>query len=374
MQPLTNNRKKNKSMVKYALFPILFFLFLSEFGWAAPADSLKYVNATNFELIGKGFPDPHDLYGRLPSGLNGKTRPPVWSLSKNCSGLAIRFRTNSTLIAARWELTSDVVMNHFAPSGIKGLDLYCLKSGKWQFVNSARPAGKITTAIIVDHLPGNIMEYILYLPLYDGLMKLEIGVKPTAAIDPPMIDSPRKEKPVVFYGTSITQGGCASRAGMSYPNQLSRMLDRQIINLGFSGNGQLDLEIAEFMADIDASCFVIDCLPNVTTAQMKEKYLRFLEIIRQKKPDVPILLVESILFPHMYFDQTVYALLKEKNAALQKIYAEQKRKHDKYIYYMKSDRLIGNDSEGTVDGVHLTDLGFFRMSQNLYPVINKLIK
>jgi lysophospholipase L1-like esterase len=218
------------------------------------------------------------------------------------------------------------------------------------------------------------MEYMLYLPLYDGLEKLEIGVKPTAAIDPPMIDSPRKEKPVVFYGTSITQGGCASRAGMSYPNQLSRMLDRQIINLGFSGNGQLDLEIAEFMADIDASCFVMDCLPNVTTAQMKEKYLRFLEIIRQKKPDIPILLVESILFPHMYFDLTVYALLKEKNAALQEVYAEQKRKHDKHIYYMKSDQLIGNDSEGTVDGVHLTDLGFFRMLQNLYPVINKLIK
>ena len=360
--------------IKLTLLPILLVLFLSEFGWAAATDSLKYVNATNFELIGKGYTDPQNLYGRLPSGLNGKTRPPVWSLSKNCSGLAIRFRTNSTLIAARWELTGDVVMNHFAPSGIKGLDLYCLKNGKWQFVNSARPAGKITTAIIIDHMVGNFMEYMLYLPLYDGLVKLEIGVKSTAAIDSPMIDSPRKEKPVVFYGTSITQGGCASRAGMSYPNQLSRMLDRQIINLGFSGNGQLDLEIAEFMADIDASCFVIDCLPNVTTVQMKEKYARFLEIIRKKRPDVPILLVESILFPHMYFDQTVNSLLQEKNAALQKIYTGQKKKHDKHIFYLKSDQLIGNDSEGTVDGVHLTDLGFLRMSQNLYPVIRKIIK
>lgn len=359
---------------KLFLFTILFFFFLPEFGWAAVTDSLKYVNAANFELIGKGFTDTQNSYQRLPSRLNGKTRPPVWSLSMNCSGLAIRFRTNSPVIAAKWEVTGDVVMNHFAPSGIKGLDLYCLKNGKWQFVNSARPAGKITKTVIIDNMVGNEMEYMLYLPLYDGLANLEIGVKPTAVIDHPNINSPRKEKPVVFYGTSITQGGCASRSGMSYTNQLSRMLDRQMINLGFSGNGQLDLEIAEFMADIDASCFVIDCLPNVTPVQMKEKYARFLGIIRKKKPAVPILMVETILFPHMYFDQTVFSFLQEKNATLQKIYADQKKNHDHHIYYLKGDQLIGNDFEGTVDGVHLTDLGFLRMSQNLYPVLRKLIR
>jgi len=221
---------------------------------------------------------------------------------------------------------------------------------------------------------GQDMEYMLYLPLYDGLVSLEIGVKSTATIGDPQVDSPRKEKPLVFYGTSITQGGCASRAGMSYSNQLSRMLDRQTINLGFSGNGQLDLEVAEAMAEIDASCFVIDCLPNVSVAQINEKYSRFLEIIREKKPDVPILLVETVLFPHMYFDQTVFALLHEKNATLKKIFDEQKKKGDRRIYYLKSDKLIGTDYESTVDGVHMTDLGFWRMSQNLYPVLRKLIK
>jgi lysophospholipase L1-like esterase len=357
------------------MFVILFFslLFIID-GSAAVTDSLKYAKATDFELIGKGFTDTQNPFGRLPLSIKERTRPPVWSLSKNCSGLAIRFRTNSTVIAAKWEVTGDVVMNHFAPSGIKGLDLYGLKNGKWQFVNSARPAGKKTTAVIIDHMAGELMEYLLYLPLYDGLANLEIGVQPSAVIGNPEINSPQKEKPVVFYGTSITQGGCASRAGMAYPNQLSRMLDRQIVNLGFSGNGQLDPEIAEFMAEIDASCFVMDCLPNVSIAQMKEKYARFVEIIREKKPYVPILMVETILFPHMYYDQTVYSLLQEKNATLQKIFAEQKKRHDRNIYYVKGDRLIGNDSEGTVDGVHLTDLGFLRMSQNLYPVIHKLIK
>lgn len=347
---------------------------MSEMGFALTSDSLKYVNATELQLIGKGFADTQNRYDRLPARLEGKTRPGVWSLSKNCSGMAIRFHTNSPVIAAKWEVTGNLVMNHITPTGIKGLDLYCLKNKKWQFVNSGRPTGKSTSAIIINHMKESDMEYMLYLPLYDGLVNLEIGVKSTAIIGNPQVDSPRKDKPVVFYGTSITQGGCASRAGMAYPSQLSRMLDRQTINLGFSGNGELDPEIAEAMANIDASCFVIDCLPNCTVAQMNEKYAPFLAIIREKRPYVPVLLVGNILFPHMYFDQSILTTVQEKNSNLQNIFDGQKAKGDRNIYYLKADKLIGNDFEGSVDGVHLTDLGFLRISQNLYPVIRKLIK
>ncbi len=353
---------------------MLFSFFLVVAGLATSLDSLKYVNATSFQLLGKGFDESPKRYERLPASLEGKTRPEVWALSKNCSGMAIRFRTNSHAIAARWEVTGDVTMNHFASTGIKGLDLYCLKDRKWQFVNSARPAGKITIEMIIDHMIGTEMEYMLYLPLYDGLTSLEIGVETTATISKPQVDSPRKEKPVVFYGTSITQGGCASRTGMSYTNQLSRMLDRQTINLGFSGNGQLDLEVAGAMADIDASCFVIDCLPNVNVEQMKEKYVRFLEIIRAKRPNIPILLVENAPYTYMYFNQTVFSSIREKNATLRQIYSGQKKSGERHLYYLRADKLIGNDYEGTVDGVHLTDLGFLRMSRNMYPVIRKLIR
>jgi lysophospholipase L1-like esterase len=179
---------------------------------------------------------------------------------------------------------------------------------------------------------------------------------------------------VVFYGTSITQGGCATRAGMSYSNILTRMLDREIVNLGFSGNGQLDLEVAEAMAEIPASCFVMDCLPNVSVQQMDEKYDRFLEIIRIKHPKTPIILVENILYPHMYFDQTVFTLINKKNETLNLIFREQKKKGDKNIYLVKADNLIGNNQEATVDGVHLTDLGFSQMAENLYPVLRKRLK
>lgn len=343
-------------------------------GIAAEADSLKYYHAAEFQIIGRGFDDTQTPFERLPAGLEGKTRTPVWDLSKNCAGLAVRFRTNSPVIAVKWEVTGDVTMNHFAPTGIKGLDLYGLQEGKWRFVNTARPVKKVTSSIIIDNRLEEESEFMLYLPLYDGLSSLEIGVKSTALISSPLADSPHRNKPVVFYGTSITQGGCASRPGMAYPAQLSRMLDRQTINLGFSGNGQLDYEIAEAMAGIDASCFVIDCLPNVTVAQMNEKYIRFLEILRAGKPDTPILLVDNILFPHIFFDLSVKKKVEEKNRLLQQIFKEMKKRGDRHLYYVEADGLIGSDGEGTVDGVHLTDLGFQRISENLFPVIRKLIK
>lgn len=341
---------------------------------AASPDSLKYMDATNFPVIGKGFTDTQTRYERLPARLEKETRGPVWHLSKNCSGLAIRFRTNSSVIAAKWEVKEDVVMNHFTMTGIKGLDLYCLKDGEWQFVNSARPKEKFTEAVIINNMSEEEKEYMLYLPLYDGLISLEIGVQEDAELKSPQVNSPKTGKPVVFYGTSITQGGCASRAGMSYTNILSRMLDREIINLGFSGNGRLDLEIAEAMTEIDASCFVIDCLPNVDVEAINDRYVKFLKIIRQKHPKTPIIMVENIMYPHMYFDLKVFETITGKNKTVDKIYQSLKKKGDKNLYYVKADKLIGDHQEATVDGVHLTDLGFLSYAEQIYPVLHKRIK
>ncbi len=360
------------AVLKVSLFCSIMILPFQ--GYAAPPDSLIYTDASKFQLLGKGFPDTETYYERLPASYKDKTRPPVWELSKNCSGMAVRFRTNSRVISVKWEVKEDVFMNHFAPTGIKGLDMYCLKNGEWQFVNTGRPTGKASSAVLISGMQGNDDEYLLNLPLYDGLVSLEIGVEQTARIGKPQVNSPRKGKPVVFYGTSITQGGCASRPGMAYTNILSRMLDRETINLGFSGNGRLDLEIAEAMSTIDASCFVIDCLPNCTADLVNEKYKRFLEIIRQKHPETPILLVENIENTRMYFNQSGFTDIQEKNLLLKGIFKDLIQNGDRNIYYMEADKLVAGDHEGTVDGIHLTDLGFWRLSQNMYPVIRDLIR
>ncbi len=342
--------------------------------FADKADSLTYVDAAQFPLIGKGFNDTETRYERLPARLKGVTRPPVWSLGKNSSGLAIRFRSNSPVIGARWTVLKDVKMNHFAPTGIKGLDLYALNDGAWHYVRTGRPADTTTQAVIIDHMSGEMREYLLYLPLYDGLVSLAVGIDPSATIEAPAVASPVTGRPVVVYGTSITQGGCATRPGMSYTNILSRMLNREVINLGFSGNGKLDLEIAEAMAEIPASCFVMDCLPNVNEQLINDNYVRFIEILRAKHPETPIIMVENIIYPYISFDENSLAFVKKKNAMLAAIYKDLKKKGDKKLYYVKADKLIGSDGETTVDGVHLTDLGFQRMAQSLYPMVKRRIK
>ncbi len=360
---------------KRMIIGILFLaLFCNCRGGATGNEGLKYVDASRFPLIGKGFSETENLYDRLPVSLKGVTREAVWNLSKNSSGLAVRFRSNSRTIAVKWEVTEDRVMDHFASTGIKGLDLYALEKGKWQYVQTARPSGKSSTATIISNMKPTEREFMLYLPLYDGLSHLEIGIESGAVIGDPQIDSPRRDKPVVFYGTSITQGGCASRPGMAYPSILSRMLDRQIINLGFSGNGRLDPEIAEAMAEIEASCFVIDCLPNCSPEQIREKYEPFIKIIREKKPMIPILLVENVLYAHMPFDQRTDSLIHEKNKLLETIRTRLIRGGDRNISYLRADHLTGDDHEATVDGVHLTDLGFLRMSKKMFPLIRKLIR
>ena len=146
--------------------------------------------------------------------------------------IAVRFRSNSTSISAKWEVRNNMSMNHMTPTGIKGLDLYCLQDGKWIFAGSGRPQGKVNKATIVSNMLPEEREYLLYLSLYDGVTSLSIGVDSLAEITQPAVDLPQREKPVVFYGTSILQGGCASRPGMAHTNILERWLNRECIKSG----------------------------------------------------------------------------------------------------------------------------------------------
>lgn len=334
---------------------------------------IKFKDASEFKLLGKISDDTETLYERLPAFLKNLTREPVWNLGKNTSGLAIRFRSNSSSVSAKWEVLANVNLNHMTHTGVKGLDLYAWKDNSWQFVNSARPTGKINEAVIISNMDAVEREYIMYLPLYDGVVNLQIGVDSTAFIEMPILDFPKTTAPIVFYGTSITQGGCATRPGMSYPNILSRTLNREIINLGFSGNGQLDYEIAELMATrSDIGLFVLDFIPNVSLEQLKEKTVPFVSKMREKDGTIPILFVESVLFTHMKFDHATHAIVRDKNAELRKQFDKLKTSGYQNIYYLSSENLIGDDGEGTVDGVHLTDLGFLRMADAMKIKIEKI--
>ena len=353
---------------EFCIFIVLFLVFHIH-------AQLVYYDASNFPLLGRATESTGARYERFPDSLKNVSRAPLWNLSRNSAGMAIRFRSNSTTIAARWMTLFNTHMNHMTDTGAKGLDLYCLqKNGDWRFVNSARPKGKTNQATIIKNMHPEEREYMLYLPLYDGLVSLSIGVDSLATISQPLMNYPIRKNPVVFYGTSILQGGCASRPGMAHTNILERWLNRECINLGFSGNALLDLEIAELIATVDASMFVLDFLPNATVEQMKERAEKFYSIVRSKHPETPILFLEDPIFTHSRFDKRVAREVKAKNETIAAIFQSMKKKGEKNIYLLSSKDIIGHDGEATVDGIHFTDLGFMRYAEVLYPLIKKHIR
>lgn len=360
-------------MMKQSQILLVLFAFILLGGNYAKAQ-ICYHNADNFPLLGRGVEATATRYDRLPDSLKSVVRAPLWQLSLNTAGMAIRFSSNSTTIAARWTARFDNVMNHMTPTGIKGLDLYCWENGKWRFVNSGRPSGKVNQFTIVSNMIPKEREYLLYLPLYDGITSLAIGVDSLSQISAPKKELIKREKPVVLYGTSILQGGCASRPGMASTNILSRQLNRQTINYGFSGNGLLDLEVAHCMAAIDAGAYVLDFLPNASVDQMNERAVTFYRILRERRPHAPIIFIEDPIFPHTYYDQRIAREVERKNETIRSIFKQLKQEGEKHIYLISSKKMLGDDAEATVDGIHFTDLGFVRYVDLVCPVVKKALK
>ena len=331
-----------------------------------------FYDASAFPILGKISEATETRYERLPAKLKEVSRPSVWNLGKHTAGLAIRFCSNSQQISVKWE-THNNYMSHMAATGIKGLDLYCMENGDWTYVNTAIPSREQqprNEATIVSNMERKEREFMLYLPLYDGIVSLEIGIDSTAFIELPKIDLPRQTKPVVHYGTSITQGASATRPGMMYTNILSRKLNREVINLGFSGNGLLDYEIAELMADCDASLFVLE-FDNCTAEQIKERTEKFYRLLREKHPYTPIVFLEVQLRIVGNYDLSRQDIFRNNIKALREVFEELKAKKEKNIWLIPFAGQF--DGEGTVDGSHYTDLGFMRFADYLYPKIQKIM-
>lgn len=353
-----------KKFVSITIFGIFLIFQISASYKTKDSPNLKYFGNHYFLIEGTAIEaaKKESPYDRLPASYKDKVRKEVWDLSKSSAGLSVRFRTNSSTIGVKWTLLNDMHMNHMADTGIKGVDLYYNNNGSWQYVNTGRPTGKDNEALLVSNMDPEMREYKLYLPLYDGITNLEIGINGNSKIIKP---GPSDSKPIVFYGTSITQGGCASRTGMAYSNIISRKVGKDCINFGFSGNGEMEAPIAEVMSGIDASFYVIDCLPNMNIDQVHENTIPLVQIIREEQPDAPIVFVENLLYEKSFLDHGLREDLNQKNEALHEEYEKMLRNGYKYIFYISRDEAIGNDHEGTVDGVHFTDLGFMRFADYL---------
>lgn len=323
---------------------------------------------------GQGWADTQAPFDRLPGRAESLVRSAVWGLSRHSAGLAVRFETDATEIRANWKLRSDrLAMNHMPATGVSGLDLYVKVDGRWRWLAVGRPTAQENSARLVGGIPAGRREYLLYLPLYNGVESVAVGVPDRKSV---WKAAPRKSglKPVVFYGTSITQGGCASRPGMVHTAILGRWLDAPVINLGFSGNGRMEAEVAKFMAELDVSVFVIDCLPNISAPDVASRTEPLVAILRKAHPDTPIVLVED----RSYTDSFLIASKRERNetsrVALQAAFDKLKAAGDDNLYYIEGEGMIGDDGEGTVDSSHPTDLGFYRQAEAFMKVLKPILE
>ncbi|MBM3402736.1 MAG: hydrolase [Bacteroidetes bacterium] len=337
-------------------------------------DQTVYYGKESFLIEGTGVAESEkeSPYDRLPASYKDKVRKPVWDLSKNSAGISLRFNSNSSSVKVKWALLNDTKMNHMAETGIKGVDLYCKVNGIWTYVNTGRPTAKENEASLISGLSPAEREFKLYLPPYDGTTKVEIGLESGSTITKPAAD---KKLPIVFYGTSILQGGCASRPGMVFTSIISRKLNVDCINFGFSGNGRMDPPMAELISGIKASYYVIDCLPNMTAKMVTDSVIPLAKTIRSKNSNTPIVFVENVEYTRTIFQASLLNSMNEKNQALRTEFDKLVKGGMKDFIYISAAGSIGTDYEGTVDGTHLTDLGYLRYADYLIQKFeeNKLV-
>jgi len=343
------------------------------------ADNVRWYDIRQLGVEGQGWgeADCKAPYDRLPAKAEGKVRDAVWNLSRNSAGQCVRFVTEAETLQARWTLTSSrLAMPHMAATGVSGLDLYARDDqGHWRWVAVAQPKAEGTqqTATLATGIKPGKREYLVYLPLYNGVSSVEIGVPAGSAIEDAPDYPADRAKPIVFYGTSITHGACASRPGMVHTAILQRRYDRPVINLGFSGNGRMEPEVGELLTEIDAAVYVIDCCPNLQPADTAARTQPLVRQLRKARPDTPIVLVED----RRYTDAWLITAKGERNdgnhQALRAAYDQLLADGVKGLHYIPGDDLLGDDGDGAVDSSHPNDLGFARQAAAFATVLDPIV-
>lgn len=356
--------------------PASLLLFAASLSMAAAGQTAPQwipVSTTGVEIDGLPWFNENggELY-RLPVKRKDSYRQPVWELAKSPSGGRIRFRTNSSSLAIRLEYPEPPGMKNMHAFGQTGVDLYA--DGIYRDTAIASRDSK--PGLPQEHTyfknqPRVDREITLYLPLYIPVTVLGIEIDSDARVQAPGRFA--LAKPIVFYGTSITQGGCASRSGMSYQAILGRMLNIDFVNLGFSGNGRGEPELATAVGDIDAAAYVLDFAQNNPTLDsLGAVYAPFVEIIRKKHPDTPVLVITPIYASHESWAPD--SRLDGMRELIRGVAAQRIAAGDRHVQIVEGTDLIGpSRTAGLVDGTHPNDLGFEWMAEGLAARLSALL-
>jgi lysophospholipase L1-like esterase len=345
-------------------------------GWA---EELVWKQASDLGVRGRGWPVAATAYGRLPAQYQGQVPNGVWTWGAMPAGLYVAFVSDAPRISFRWAVEAEgtgLAMPHMPQTGVSGCDAYSRAAdGSWRFIRIGLSWWQNPTTVTVEiGTPGKDRPYVVFLPLYVKLKSLEIGIPPDYTIDPA---DPFKEgvnKPIVFYGTSITQGACASRSGMAFTSIVMRKLEWPVVNLGFNGSGLLDPETVDMIAGIDAQVFVIDVLKNLRpqvfeqkdgAKELRQRIRATVTRLREKHPETPILFVGE----SHYLEHHPTAVSRAQADAVKEL----QDAGVKNLHLLSGADLLGRDGEGTTDGVHPNDLGMMRHADVLVRVLKPLL-
>lgn len=358
--------------MKKSLFTLL--ACIVALGAMAQTPALKFVDAATLNIIGQAEPTgkPYD-----------RINTEVHKVPENCvtycgfsTGLAVLFTTDSPTITARWTTSQYMPGVNMSAITQKGLDLYIRDGEEWVFAGVGRPT--ITPEArdkheynIIANAPTETKECLLYLPIWDRVESLEIGIAEGSTIAP--LENPFRHK-IIVHGSSITHGASSSRSGMTYPALMERRTGLYMINLGYSGMSTLQEEFAHYLAQVeDADAFLFDTFSNPSAEVIEERFDKFVDIIREKHPTTPLIFTQTIRRDTRNYNSKTEDFESRKQAMAEKKVRERMQR-DENIYFLDSEGWIGYDHLGTADGTHPTDLGFMRMVEHMEPQIVNILK
>lgn len=328
-------------------------------------EDLVLVDVQSMQSMLHGFclHDPDTPYTRLPVAFAKETN---YMGGLDTAGGRIRFSTDSKYVAIKVVMPCVQRFCHMTLCASSGFDMYIDQGDNSTYYATYYPPIDMKDGYeAIIHFPEKKTRYLtLNFPLYNRVSAFYLGLQQDALIDS---GAPYKScKPFVYYGSSITQGGCASRPGNAYPAIISRKLNIDYLNLGFSGRARGEQAMAEYIAQLNMGIFIMDYDYNAPDElHLRQTHESFFQIIRAKNPILPILMISRPNFDStpQYLDPSLHAATMRRDIVYQ-TYLRAVKQGDQRVYYLDGQSLFGGEGRDscTVDATHPNDMGFWRMA------------